>query len=369
MKLLAMLLFAGGWKKPKMLLRTLNFTKFGRTAMSLYLAYAALPFVREKPYDILHCQFGFSGPLALSLKQVKAFNGKLVISFRGVDITQNLISNPKIYDNIFREADCLLPVSKNFKQKLIKEGCDPAKIKVHYSGIDTTRFKYTERNRNLEDITQIYSIGRLVEKKGFAYGIKAIALSVASGHKVNYTIIGDGPLREKLQNLISLLNLEKYITLAGWMTRDEIIHKLDDAHLLLTPSITSKSGDCEGVPNASKEAMALGIPVLSTYHSGIPELIEDGVSGFLVPERDVNALAHKLDFLIDNPGIWPQISRSGREVIETKFEINKLNNELLDTYRELLNNSNSRVSIKTLNRRQRKSKEVEENLKFSLKLD
>lgn len=334
-KLINLLIFAGGWKRPKVILRSLNYRKFGRSALSLFLAYSALPFFREKPYDILHCQFGFSGPLGLSLKEIKAFTGKLVISFRGVDITENLINSPGFYDDIFAHADCLLPVSKNFRRKLIMEGCCDDKIKVHYSGVNCSRFKFRERTRKDGEITQIVTVGRLVEKKGIAYAIRAIALALQSGRKLHYTIIGDGILRKDLQNLTELLRVDKSVTIEGWKTSDEVIACLEKAHILLAPSITSKSGDCEGIPNASKEAMAMGLPVLSTYHSGNPELIEDGVSGFLVPERDVYALAAKLEYLIDNPGVWPEIGKKGRKVIEDKFEINKLNDGLIETYYRL----------------------------------
>ncbi|MEX0928956.1 MAG: glycosyltransferase [Balneolales bacterium] len=337
-KLISLIVFAGGWRRPKLVLRTLNFRKFGRSSLSLYLSFTSLPFIREKPYDILHCQFGFSGPLGLSLKQVRAFPGKLLVSFRGIDLTENLINNPGMYDNVFKGADCFLPVSENFRQKLIKEGCCEEKIKVHYSGIDCSRFKYKERTRNSNDVTRIGTVGRLVEKKGIAYAIRAMQLVIASGHNVSYTIMGDGPLRGELQKLISLLRLEKYITITGWLTSDEIIKNLEKAHIFLAPSITSKSGDCEGIPNASKEAMAMGMPVISTWHSGNPELIEDGVSGFLVPERDIYSLSGRIGYLVDHPEIWPSLGRAGREVIESKFEINSLNDDLLNTYFRLTGN-------------------------------
>lgn len=336
-KLIFMLFYSGGWRKSAVIARTLNFRKYGRSALTLSLALSAVPFFKKKPYDILHCQFGFSGPLVLSLKEVKAVTGKLIISFRGVDLTRNLISNPNIYSNVFKHADCFLPVSGSFRQKLILEGCTKDKIKVHHSGIDSSRFKYEERTRKNGEITNILTIGRLVEKKGIAYAIRAIALTVASGRRIKHTIIGDGALRNELQSLISLLRMDNYISLVGSKTSDEVIAYLNKAHILLAPSITSKSGDCEGIPNASKEAMSMGIPVLSTYHSGNPELIEDGISGYLVPERDVNALAERLEYLIDNPEIWPDLGRAGREVIESKFEINKLNDELIDIYISLIN--------------------------------
>ncbi|MEX1136346.1 MAG: glycosyltransferase [Balneolales bacterium] len=331
-----LLFFSDGWKRPKVIARTLDYRRYGRSALTLSLACTAILFFKKKPYDILHCQFGSSGPQVLSLKKVKAVTGKLVISFRGVDLTGSLINKPDRYKNVYKHADYFFPVSKSFRQKLIVDGCDQDKIKVHHSGIDCSRFEFMERSRKDGDITSIVTIGRLVEKKGIAYAIRAIALTVASGRRIKYTIIGDGVLRGDLQSLIRLLRLDNYVTLVGSKTSDEVIDHLAKAHIFLAPSVTSKSGDSEGIPNTLKEAMAMGIPVISTFHSGIPELIEDKKSGFLVPERDVNALAKRLEFLIDNPGTWPEIGRASRKVIESKFEINKLNDELIDTYKQLI---------------------------------
>lgn len=334
-KLFFLIFFSGGWRKPKVIFRTLNYRRFGRSVLSLNLLLLAIPFFTKKPYDILHCQFGWFGPVALSLKQVKAVYGKLVVSYRGADITRTLDINPGIYDEVYKYGECFLPVSESFSQKLISRGCEPGKIKVHHSGIDCSRFSFTERTRKEGEITEILTIGRLVEKKGVEYAIRAVALTVASGRRLKYTIVGDGVLRQELQNLIGQLEMDDYVTLAGSKTSSEVIGYLKHAHLFLAPSITSASGDCEGIPNTSKEAMAMGIPVLSTFHSGNPELIEDGVTGFLVPERDVNALDGRLKYLIDNPEIWPEIGRAGREVIESRFEINRLNDDLVDTYMSL----------------------------------
>ncbi|MEX0778246.1 MAG: glycosyltransferase [Balneolales bacterium] len=345
--ILLKLLFTDGWRRPGMLVKALNYRRHGHVAKTLSLILSAIPLSKMEPYDILHCQYGSSGPIVQSLREVNAVTGKLVVSYRGGDITSSFKANASRYKYVFKNADCLMPVSDYFKQKLISEGCPPDKIKVHYSGIDCLHFQFSERNKNESEPVSILTIARLVEKKGIIYAIRAIALTVASGINLKYTIIGDGPLKEEIQNLVSLLRLDKHVTLVGSKTSDEVISYLKRSNIFLAPSITSKTGDAEGIPNVSKEAMAMGLPVISTLHSGNPELIENGKSGFLVPERDAKALAERLSYLIDNPDIWLEISRSGRKVIESKFEINKLNDELVDTYYQLIAKNTYGISHKT----------------------
>ena len=109
-----------------------------------------------------------------------------------------------------------------------------------------------------------------------------------------------------------------------------------DAHIFLAPSVTAENGDQEGIPVVIMKAMALGLPIISTDHGGIPELVEDGVSGFLVKERDVDSLTTRLSYLIDNPEIWPAMGRVGRKCVQKHYDINKLNDQLVNLYDRLL---------------------------------
>jgi colanic acid/amylovoran biosynthesis glycosyltransferase len=93
--------------------------------------------------------------------------------------------------------------------------------------------------------------------------------------------------------------------------------------------------------NTLKEAMAMGLPVISTLHGGIPELVKDGISGFLVPERDVDAIAQRLIYLIEHPEIWPQMGKAGRAYVETHYNLNDLNDELVRIYQRVSNNLDS----------------------------
>ncbi|MGP0591598.1 glycosyltransferase [Nitrospira sp. T9] len=323
-------------KYPVPILRSLNVFRYGRTAASLSLLYQIIPFLGKGPFDIIHCQFGTYGQEGLNVKQVVAKTAKVVTSFRGFDATKSIHKSPDLYGKLFREGDLFLPVSNSLKNLIVQKGCDDAKIVVLPSGIDCQKLKFSPKTLCEGEPIHVMTIARLVEKKGIAYAIQAIEKIVRSGRSIHYSVIGEGELRGDLERLIEERDLKEYVQLLGWKNHEEVIRLLQDAHILLAPSVTAKDGDQEGIPNAIKEAMALGLPVIGTQHSGIPEIVEDGVSGFLVPERDANALVDRLLFLIDHSEKWPDMGRAGRVRMETDYDIKILSDRLVALYEQLL---------------------------------
>ncbi len=319
---------------PLPIIRSLNFLKYGLRAGSLDLLYQVVPFLENGPYDIIHCQFGSLGLEGLCIKQILDGRVKLVTSFRGYDATQAVHCTPHIYDELFGAGDLFLPVSDSLKDRIVEQGCAADKIVVLPSGIRCDKFAYSQKELVPNDSIQLITIARLVEKKGIVYAIEAVARVIESGRLVNYVIIGEGVLGETLEQLIEMRGLKGYVQLVGRKNADEVMKYLQSAHILIAPSITANDGDQEGIPNVIKEAMAMGLPILSTLHSGIPELVKDGVSGFLVKERDVDALAERLTYLIDHPESWSKMGRAGRFYVENYFDINKLNDQLIRLYLE-----------------------------------
>jgi len=136
--------------------------------------------------------------------------------------------------------------------------------------------------------------------------------------------------------LIERLNIGNKVRLLGWKQQEEIIELMKNTDIVIAPSVVSEDGDEEGIPVVLMEALAQGMPVLSTQHSGIPELVQDGESGFLVPERNVNALAEKLAYLVKHPEIWSAMGQAGREYVEKCYNIDTLNDKLVDLYQHLI---------------------------------
>ena len=323
-------------KAPGKLLRSLNGFQYGKSATSLRLFYAAIAGAGKGTYDIVHCQFGTLSFWGMLFRTINAPQAKLVVSFRGYDISQFLQEHgDRIYDRTFAEADLFLPNCDFFKRRLLKLGCDEKKICIHYSGIDCERFQYTSRYLDSSEKICIATIGRLVEKKGIEYSIRAVAKIAKSYPNLEYKIVGSGSLHVELEQLIQKLELTNIVHLLGKKDRQEIIEILQTSHIFIAPSITARDGNQDAPVNVLKEAMAIGLPVISTYHGGIPELVEDGISGFLVPERDAEAIASKLQYLIAHPDIWNIIGAAGRERVERYFNMQKLNDELLEIYQKV----------------------------------
>jgi len=346
------LVVSEGWRVPRLVGRALNILRYGRVAASLGLLCAGLTMHRQQrtgSYDVIHCQFGTYGKAALRLQEIGAFSGKLVTSFRGFDATKYLRMHPHIYDTLFRKGHLFLPVSQNLADPLIESGCDRSKVVVLHSGIDCGKFRYIERRYHQGEALRILTVGRLTEKKGIAYAIQAVARVIASGQNLSYTIVGEGPLRAELQRLVEELGVSDCVHLLGWRTHDEVVGLIETAHVLLAPSVTAADGDEEGIPNSVKEAMATGLPLVSTNHGGIPELVEDGVSGYLVPQRDIEAMADRLRQLIDHPQAWVAMGLAARARVMAEFDTDKLNDELERLYGALIGKPNG---VKAMGREQ-----------------
>ncbi len=328
------------YKFPWLLLRSLNIFKYGKDAASLRLLYAAIalrPSLEKEPYDIIHCQFATYGFLGHVIRILAAPKSKMIMAIRGYEIGWFFTWGTKdVFNQIFKKGDFFLPNCGYFKDRIIKLGCDENKITVLRSGIDCSRFFFSPRSLPPDHRVRIVTTGRLVEKKGIEYGIRAVAKLATVNRNIEYSIIGDGPLKEDLQQLIEQLGVGDLVKLLGRKQQQEVIEILDNSHIFIAPSVTGEDGNQEGIPNVLKEAMAMGLPVISTYHSGIPELIEDGISGFLVPERDADTLAEKLSYLIENPEVWSKMGQAGRNYVEQHYDINQLNEQLVEIYQQLL---------------------------------
>lgn len=328
-----LLLGPGG--RHRAFLDALDRRVYGRHAWNLIQLHTAASFVRSGPYDVLHCHFGQLGVVGERLIRFGALDAALVTSFRGADISSLYPANPSRFRDLFRRGDLHLPVSLEFQRRLIAAGVPPERVVVHHDGIDLDRFPYRER-RPANGAARLLFVGRLAEKKGVTHALDALAILIESGRKANLSIIGDGPLASSLHDQAVTLGLASHVRFLGPRSLDEVATAMATAHVLVAPSVTASNGDQEGIPTVIKEAMATGMPVVSTAHSGIPELVDHGTTGFLAPERDATALADHLATLLDHPERWPEIGRKGRERIEREFDTERLNDDLVGRYYEAI---------------------------------
>lgn len=326
-----------GWRAPRIMWRLLARLPRGGIEGAWRLWHASFTLIRRdtRHYDIVHAQFGPYGVFATQLIEVGALSGTIVTSFRGYDLGKYLRTRPQAYRGLFRAGALFLPVSQLLADRLVDAGCNPNHVRVHRSGISLRQMQYRE-SRPSEGPLRVITVARLVEKKGVCYAVEAVARAVAAGKSVSYTIVGDGPFRTELESQVRDLHMEKFISFAGAQAHSKVLEMVRLSHVLIAPSVTANDGDEEGVPNSLKEAMAIGLPVIGTRHGGIPELIEDGISGLLVDERDAAGLAECLTYLMEHPDLWPAMGHVARQRIAAEYDNDRLNDELIELYRGVL---------------------------------
>ncbi|MBU0477492.1 glycosyltransferase [bacterium] len=320
-------------KNPFAIKRCLNFKKYGRYH-AINNLFKCRPFF-EKKYDIIHCHFGSNALKILFLKEV--FDIKLVTSFHGYDLSLFINEHGKnVYRPLFEKGDLFLPVSEYWKRCLLDLGCSIDKIIVHHAGILVEDVALKKNKPNSYNKIKIITVARLVEKKGIEFAILASKNLMNNYANMEYIIVGDGPLRERIELMLNSLSMNEHIKLLGWRTKKEVRESMDSADIFVLPCVTSADGDMEGIPVSLMEAQGFGLPVVSTYHSGIPELVKDGETGFLVAERDIDSLTSKLEYLIRDREICLKMGKHGQKLVAEKFNIRKLNKRLVDIYKHCI---------------------------------
>ena len=288
-----------------------------------------------KGFDVVFCHFGPTGSKAVLLKRF-GLKARLVTVFHGYDLSRYLLKHGKgVYDKLFKYGDMFLPISEFWKKKLIDIGCDQKKITVHHMGIDVNKFPFRERGLSPDETVKFLTVGRLTEKKGQEYAIKALSKIDENGTSFQYTIAGQGPQQEHLKALVSHLGLQDKVNFTGAVSRDRAIELYAQSHIFILTSITAEDGDQEGIPVVLMEAQACGLPVISTFHTGIPEVVKDGKSGFLVPEKNIDQLAEKLDSLISSASQWAELGSAGKDIVHKDFNNEKLSEKLVKLLTDL----------------------------------
>jgi colanic acid/amylovoran biosynthesis glycosyltransferase len=289
----------------------------------------------DKSFDLIHAHFGPSGNSGLALKRI-GVAPKLITTFHGYDIRMALAGNRNMYRDLFAGADRLLACSHYTSDCLLELGADPSIVQDHPMGIDLERFPIRDYSvRPQRDEVLILTVGRYVPDKALEFGIEAFARVKKRFplRKLRYEMVGYGSEEEKLRRLIRELRLDDCIHLLGPKDYAGVIERLYAADLFLLPSRV------EALGTVLLEAQAAGLPIVSTDTGGLRFSVVPDRSAFLVPTEDSDALANAMCRLIDNPQIWPEMARIGREHIESNFDLRQLNRRLETLCAELVNAS------------------------------
>lgn len=276
---------------------------------------------KYKPICIF-AHFGWEGYFSLGLK--KKLNIPLITRFYGYDIgiLPHIPMWRRRYKKLFLNGDLFIAEGVNMRNLLIQLGCDPEKIFIHHLGVDLENIPFKQGDFNPK-IFKILIAATFKEKKGLEYAIEAIAEArkILLDIDIRVRVIGDGPLNQKLRGLSEILGLSDLIEWSGYQDHEQFIDALYQADVFLSPSVTASDGDTEGgAPVAIIEASASGLPVLSTQHADIPEVVINGVSGILVPERDTSSLASAIVFLAHNPEIRYEYGLAGHRHVSKNYD-------------------------------------------------
>jgi glycosyltransferase involved in cell wall biosynthesis len=194
-----------------------------------------------------------------------------------------------------------------------------AKIKCIYHGLELS--EYTPVKRSARRTPVLLCVGQLQEKKGIAYLLQACRLLLEEEYQFGCVIVGEGPLRAELEEQIRRLRLGSVVALCGALPHQDVIRLYGQASVFVLPAVISADGDRDGIPNVILEAMAMKLPVISTRHSGIPEVVEHGVNGLLVRPSDAEALKQAIGCLLDDPTLARQLGECGRQTVAAKFDL------------------------------------------------
>ncbi|MEQ8924214.1 MAG: glycosyltransferase [Fulvivirga sp.] len=299
------------------------------------LIFGIIPFLNiQKKYDIIHCHFGPSGLFAVFLQSLGVLDGRIITTFHGYDVNLNYL-NRSVYRELFDKGDKFIAVSKYIASKLLALGCKSEKLIIIPNGVDLDFYTPSKRE-NSEGVIRILSIGRLVEKKGFIFGLKAIKDLLNLHLNIEYNIIGNGVLFNSFEKFIQDHKLEKHIHLIGALNKDSTLKFYQNSDIFLMPYITADNGDSEGQGLVLQEAQAMELPVISTFHNGVQEGVLNMKTGFLVEEKDINSLLEKLEILILNEKLRKKMGKAGREYVINNFNQKLFNQKLKQEYQRTL---------------------------------
>jgi colanic acid/amylovoran biosynthesis glycosyltransferase len=281
---------------------------------------------------LLHIYFGHIAVHLLPL--VRAWPKPSIVSFHGADVMVEM--DKPAYRRATRQmleaVKLVLVRSESLRRAVVDLGCEEKKIELQRTGIPLDKFPFRQRSFPQNGEWRFVQACRLIEKKGLFVTLRAFAGFVRQYPKATLTIAGEGPLLGDLQKLARELKIDQRVSFTGFISQQQLRDIFYASHIFLHPSETGLDGNQEGIPNSMLEAMASGLPVFATKHGGIPEAIENGVSGVLVPERNDEALGRALLEAVQDRHFLSRIARSGAAVIAEKFSLNVQVHRLEEIY-------------------------------------
>lgn len=303
---------------------------------------------RQAQARIVHSHFGHIG--WIDSPMVTTARCRHMVTFYGSDVNRLPTQDRawlRRYCDLFAAADAFLCEGPFMAAALQELGCPSAKVRVHHLGVETQRIPFRPRQWSAGQPLRILIASAFREKKGIPYAFLALG-KIKDLVPLEITVIGDSAgdrdsdlEKRRILESISDAGLEGQTTMLGFRPYRDMLDRADQHDVFVSPSVTAADGDTEGgAPVSIIEMMASGMPVVSTIHCDIPEVVQYGQNDWLVAERDANGLADRLLWLIKNPEAWGPMLRQGRAHIEAEFNAHTQGSTLAEAYRMLMTEPN-----------------------------
>lgn len=290
--------------------------------------------VRQTKANLIHAHYGPTGVLGVTLKAKTGL--PLIVSFYGSDASRLLVQPQwqRRYQSVFSQADAIIVMGTYMYRKLQKFGCPAQKLHRISPGINLASFPF--RPRKPTACPKLLLAARLEPVKGISYALKAIKQVTAQKIPLTVTIVGSGSEASKIKQLITTLKLHRQVTMLPFVSLQKLANITNQHDIFLHPSITTEEGQQEGIPTTIIERVASGMPIIATHHSDIPAIVQDGINGILVPEKDISALAKAIISLAKHPNLRVKFAYNGRKLVESNFDAQKQTAKREELYMKLI---------------------------------
>jgi glycosyltransferase involved in cell wall biosynthesis len=324
------------WRRPASYLRTFlyaalqtvahfRFVIMRRFWQAAYLGDICL----RQPVVHLHAHFATS-PAMVAFLTHKLLDIPYTFTAHAKDI---YVSPQKLLRAKIEAAEAVITCTGYNLQYLRSQfGALSNKVRCVHHGLDLSEFEFRPTRTRSDDISLVLAVARLVEKKGLPHLLTALDILRKRGWRLHAEIIGDGPMRATLESQARSLGLADMVTFFGAQPHEKVRQAYRNASLFVLPCTVAENGDRDGIPNVLLEAMASGLPVISTEVSGIPELIESEGDGLLVSPNKPDKLANAMERILASPELGERLARSARAKIEAQFSLDHGTAELLAAF-------------------------------------
>ena len=285
---------------------------------------------------LVHVYYGHKAVKYLPMLQ--AWGGPWLVSFHGVDVVK-FLDDPdylKQMQAVFASAELVLARSQSLAERLLVLGCPPEKVRLNPTPIPLDGYPEHPRVTPQDGAFRLVQASRLIAKKGLFTTLKAMRRVVQEFPNAKFILCGDGPDRVRFASAVADAGLTHAIECRGWLDQDALKSEFAAAHVFLHPSELTETEDQEGVPNSMLEAMATGLPVVATLHGGIPEAVQHGIDGCLVPEKSPEALAEAILSLLRDNAKRAAMGHAAAQSVRRKFGLAAGIKTLEEAYAESL---------------------------------